>query len=34
MWMDPDPAIQSEVRKKKAGMCINAYRWKLEKWYG
>ena len=33
MKMNLESVIQSEVRKRKANIDINAYMWDLEKWY-
>ena len=32
MWMNVEPVIQSEVRKRQTSH-INAYIWNLERWY-
>ena len=33
-WMNLEPIIQSEVRKRKTNtLCINIYIWNLERWY-
>ena len=32
-WMDLELIIQSEVKKRKTNIIINAYRESLERWY-